>query len=627
MLDQKMTAKDRSYAAALNGDLNAREMLFGYLEPKLSFLCGTMTQKPELTEGILQEFFDTAYETRYENYREFESTAMRFVMEKAVSAIPEEPIGVLENAEQEYMFSIAEEEIAYDAFERDMILDNVFSALPSPFREILLMRHYEKLSFKKIAAIKQIKLKEAQELVQTAEFFAAKEIEHTDTECFGRDPLELFRILLEEKRSGRAHRAKTKPEESAAETLIETAEVLPVDKDAEIAVQKAAKEKARTIVGYARRMTLALALLIALAVALPMHAGYGKKEDAKKEMSYMNLLQSLRITFEEDAEGEIQDFEYGGEAFFARNLIKTHKGTLEILGDTKIDPSVIRDYETVYRLSAEDEYGQKASWDVVRHYSIRDTKAPVIDLSAETLEIYSGDPFDPAANIARVYDEVDGDFVYVKEEPGVLEEAEDGRLYDAGWYTVSGEVDTLHKGTYDVQVVASDNHGNRSETSYKVSVILLWEGARDTSITRGTRASNKIYIYNLLTKELGMTRAAACGVLANICQESSFRPEAYDDAWDGTPYVGLCQWGGGRLNGLYSFCERNGYDAGSLEGQTRYIIYELRGTYRFVLDRMMACPNTARGAFDAAEIFRSQYEVSAFTATISQTAAAYFVNE
>ena len=46
-------------------------------------------------------------------------------------------------------------------------------------------------------------------------------------------------------------------------------------------------------------------------------------------------------------------------------------------------------------------------------------------------------------------------------------------------------------------------------------------------------------IYYFLKNEMGMNDAAACGVVANIERESSFRPDLYGD--NGTSY-GICQW-------------------------------------------------------------------------------------
>lgn len=62
----------------------------------------------------------------------------------------------------------------------------------------------------------------------------------------------------------------------------------------------------------------------------------------------------------------------------------------------------------------------------------------------------------------------------------------------------------------------------------------------------------------------GYSQQAACGVLGNIQQESSFNPNA------GSNYYGLCQWGGGRLANLKRL---SGWDTASV--QTGFILREL----------------------------------------------------
>ena len=114
--------------------------------------------------------------------------------------------------------------------------------------------------------------------------------------------------------------------------------------------------------------------------------------------------------------------------------------------------------------------------------------------------------------------------------------------------------------------------------------------------------SNEEKCYLFLTGEMGLNRAAASGILANIRRESNFNPAS------GSSYYGLCQWGGGRLSNLKSFCSKNGYSSSSLEGQLRFLWHELQNSYPSILRDLQSVPNTAQGAYDAGYLFCYDYE-------------------
>ena len=112
-------------------------------------------------------------------------------------------------------------------------------------------------------------------------------------------------------------------------------------------------------------------------------------------------------------------------------------------------------------------------------------------------------------------------------------------------------------------------------------------------------------ILNYLMSELGLNQAAACGVLANIYYESNFNPHAIGDG--GTSY-GICQWHLGRYTALVNFCNNAGLSYGSVEGQLRFLEYELRTSYPGVLNHLLGVPNTAEGAFDAGYFWCYHFE-------------------
>jgi len=112
--------------------------------------------------------------------------------------------------------------------------------------------------------------------------------------------------------------------------------------------------------------------------------------------------------------------------------------------------------------------------------------------------------------------------------------------------------------------------------------------------------AEKCFLY--FTADMGLSEAAACGIMANIYKESTFNPEA------GSSYYGLVQWGGGRKTNLHAFCKENGFSSATMEGQLNFLEHELNGAYASVLEYLNSVPNTAQGAFDAAYHFCYYFE-------------------
>ena len=122
-------------------------------------------------------------------------------------------------------------------------------------------------------------------------------------------------------------------------------------------------------------------------------------------------------------------------------------------------------------------------------------------------------------------------------------------------------------------------------------------------------------IFDFLIEELGLNSAAACGVLANIEAESSFRLDTLGDS--GTSY-GLCQWHNVRFDNLKSFCLGQGYDYRTVEGQLNFMAYELRTTYQSTYAVLRNVPDTSDGAYTAAYYWCYYYERPA---TIEESSA------
>ena len=128
------------------------------------------------------------------------------------------------------------------------------------------------------------------------------------------------------------------------------------------------------------------------------------------------------------------------------------------------------------------------------------------------------------------------------------------------------------------------------------------------------KLSNEEKIYAYLVYEMKYSSAAACGVLANIKCESTFRPTAWNAS--GGSY-GICQWTGGRYTNLQNWCAENGYDHTTLEAQCRFLKYELENKYKKVNSFMLDVENTPDGAYEAGYYYCYNFEGPANRGSVS----------
>ena len=135
--------------------------------------------------------------------------------------------------------------------------------------------------------------------------------------------------------------------------------------------------------------------------------------------------------------------------------------------------------------------------------------------------------------------------------------------------------------------------------------------------------SNEYTIFAFLTGEMGLNRAAAMGILANIKYESAYKPDINGDS--GTSY-GICQWHAGRKTNLISWCQNNNLDYTTLDGQLRFLQYELPTRYSQVYNYVRQVENTADGAYDAAYYFCFNFEAPAARTSQSTARANYAKN-
>ena len=111
-----------------------------------------------------------------------------------------------------------------------------------------------------------------------------------------------------------------------------------------------------------------------------------------------------------------------------------------------------------------------------------------------------------------------------------------------------------------------------------------------------------------LQDALNLNLAAVSGILANIQFESGFDPNKIGD--DGLAY-GICQWRGARLDQMVAYCDANGLNPITLEGQLAFLAHDLQENYIYPYDLIRLCDDTPWGASDATYNFCAYYEVPA----------------
>lgn len=124
----------------------------------------------------------------------------------------------------------------------------------------------------------------------------------------------------------------------------------------------------------------------------------------------------------------------------------------------------------------------------------------------------------------------------------------------------------------------------------------LYKGA---SISQDEIKANQKKVYKFAKNKLNLNTAAACGVLANIESESSFNPTASIIDTNGKISYGICQWNASRYDDLKSYCSSNGYDYTSIDGQLKFLKYELEHSEKYAFSKIQDVENTADGAYMA----------------------------
>lgn len=100
------------------------------------------------------------------------------------------------------------------------------------------------------------------------------------------------------------------------------------------------------------------------------------------------------------------------------------------------------------------------------------------------------------------------------------------------------------------------------------------EQVTSASYNQGEGYTVQERVWNFLRAE-GFSAAAAAGIMGNIEVESGF-DATIEEIGNAIGY-GLCQWSYERRTNLVNWCNNNGRDYTTVEGQLAYLIYELEG--------------------------------------------------
>ncbi len=146
----------------------------------------------------------------------------------------------------------------------------------------------------------------------------------------------------------------------------------------------------------------------------------------------------------------------------------------------------------------------------------------------------------------------------------------------------------------------------KKSTAVLLVMLMLVAAIPQGYISARSASTNETLVFRYLVDVMGLNTAAACGVLANIEYESNFNPTRVGD--NGTSY-GICQWHYSRKTNLMKYCETNGLDYTSLEGQLSFLDYELKKSYKGIYNYLKSVSNDAQGAYNAGYYWCYHFEI------------------
>lgn len=119
---------------------------------------------------------------------------------------------------------------------------------------------------------------------------------------------------------------------------------------------------------------------------------------------------------------------------------------------------------------------------------------------------------------------------------------------------------------FNAQDIKSDVTAGISKLADLIPDITVTSG--DSVVSAGTTEAT---VFGFLKNNMGLSAAAACGVMGNIEAESEFKV----DVGSRSSGYGLIQWTGTRFDKLKSWCDHNGKSYSTINGQLAYLKYEM----------------------------------------------------
>lgn len=123
---------------------------------------------------------------------------------------------------------------------------------------------------------------------------------------------------------------------------------------------------------------------------------------------------------------------------------------------THIDTTKLGEHKVLYVLKKDG-----VEKEIYTTINVVDTKGPEIKFKKDNITIYLGNDYDITSNIESVIDEVDGKLEYKKDN---IQEN------DKSYYTIETDFNKDKQGDYNVNVIAVDREGNKSENKYTITV-------------------------------------------------------------------------------------------------------------------------------------------------------------
>ena len=175
----------------------------------------------------------------------------------------------------------------------------------------------------------------------------------------------------------------------------------------------------------------------------------------------------------------------------------------------------------------------------------------------------------------------------------------------AGAVVTMGIISAVDGRSISYVICGSDGIPGEYSVSEEELALLKQNGGAGLEII-GLRVNDPSRIvYEFLTGEMALPEAAALGVMGNIYNESRFSATALGDGYTS---FGLCQWHNDRFWNLVIFCMKNDYNIASLEGQLKYLQWELEGSYASLTAELRKSGCSATWAYEAADRFCRVFE-------------------